>query len=328
MTVQDSSQPFTRHPGFRRTFAPNALTVGFILPLEAYPNTPAPTMRDHAEVTRLADDLGFAALWARDVPTYDPSFGDTAQVFDPHVYLGFLAANTKNIAIGTAASVIALRHPVNVAKQAASIDALSGGRMLLGVASGDRPSEYPLFGVGADYEVRGDRFQEALAMVRLASEQRFPVGGFKRFGTFSGDLDILPKPVVGSLPTIVVGRSRQELPWLAKHADGWMYYFVDQRKTQLIAEAWRAAVEVQSPGTFKPFAQGLFFDLLDDANAPVQPIHSGMAAGRKALVEYLQRLRASGVNHVALNMKSSRRPVREVLEELAESVLPTFPSRS
>lgn len=326
--MHDSTQPFSRHPGFRRTFAPDALTIGFILPLEAYPDAPAPTMRDHAEVTRLADHLGFAALWARDVPTYDPSFGDTGQVFDPHVYLGFLAANTKDIAIGTAASVITLRHPVHVAKQAASIDALSGGRMLLGVASGDRPSEYPLFGVGTDYEARGDRFQEALAMVRLASEQRFPVGGFKRFGTFSGDLDILPKPVVGSIPTVIVGRSRQELQWLAKHADGWMYYFVDQRKTQLIAEAWRAAVKAESPDMFKPFAQGLFFDLLDDANAPVQPIHSGMAAGRRALVSYLERLRASGVNHVALNLKASRRPVSEVLEELAKFVLPVFPSHN
>lgn len=114
----DLSSPFNAHPGFARTFAPGQLTMGFILPLEAYPHTPAPTMADHAELTRMADELGFAALWARDVPTYDPSFGDVGQVFDPFTYLSFLAANTKRIALATGAAVITLRHPIHVAKQA------------------------------------------------------------------------------------------------------------------------------------------------------------------------------------------------------------------
>lgn len=124
------------HPGFSRTFIPGQLTLGFILPLEAYPDSPAPTMEEHAALTRMADELGFAALWARDVPTYDPTFGDVGQVFDPFTYLGYLAANTKCIALATGAAIITLRHPVHVAKQAASIDVMSKGRMLLGVASG------------------------------------------------------------------------------------------------------------------------------------------------------------------------------------------------
>lgn len=317
----------TQHLGFRRTFARNELTLGFILPLEGYPDGPVPTMQDHVELTRLADDLGFAALWARDVPTLDPTFGDVGQVFDPFVYLGFLAANTKSIAIGTGATVITVRHPVHVAKQAASVDVLSGGRMLFGVASGDRPSEYPLFGLAHDFEDRGARFQEALAMIRLATEKSFPVGGFHRFGTFEGGLDVLPKPTIGTLPTIIVGRSRQDLNWLAKQADAWLYYFVDPRRTELIVQSWNEAVEAEAPGVFKPFAQGLFFDLLEDPNAPVQPIHAGMAAGRNALVRYLDVLRGIGVNHVAFNLKASRRPVREVLQELGEFVLPEFPSR-
>jgi len=325
--MQEQSNPLARHPGFRRTFEAEALTLGFILPLEGYPDSPAPTMRDHAELTRLADELGFAALWARDVPSYDPTFGDTGQVFDPFVYLGFLAANTKRIAIGTAATVITLRHPVHVAKQAATVDVLSDGRMLLGVASGDRPLEYPLFGIDHDFDMRGERFQEALAMIRMAGEQSFPRGRFERFGTFEGNLDVLPKPTVGVLPTVVVGRSRQELPWLAEHADAWMYYFVDQHKTQLIAQAWREAVQAVAPGVFKPFAQGLFFDLLEDPDAPVRPIHSGMAAGRHTLIRHLEVLRSVGVNHVALNLKASRRPVREVLEELGAYVVPAFPCR-
>lgn len=313
-----------QHAGFRRTFSANALTLGFILPLEGYPDGPVPTLQDHIKLTRLADELGFAALWARDVPALDPSFGDAGQVMDPFVYLGFLAAHTQRIAIGTGATIITLRHPIHVAKQAASVDVLSGGRMLFGVASGDRPSEYPLFGLTDEYEQRGERFREALAMIRLATEQRFPVGGFARFGKFEGALDVLPKPVHRSLPTIVVGRSRQDLSWLAQHADGWLYYFVDPHTTQGLVTTWREAVDRVAPGQFKPFAQGLFFDLVEDADAPLRPIHAGLSTGRHALVRHLQRLQSFGVNHVAFNLKASRRPAVEVLQELGEHVLPMF----
>lgn len=321
------SQPFARHAGFRRAFAPGHLTLGFILPLEGYPDGPAPTMRDHAGTTRLADQLGFAALWARDVPTFDPGFGDVAQVFDPFAYLGFLAANTTRIALGTGATVITLRHPVLAAKQAASVDVLSGGRLLFGVASGDRPAEYPLFNLEHEFEGRGERFQEALEMIRLASEGRFPRGSFARYGTFGGNLEVVPKPHVGRLPTLVVGHSRQALPWIAEHADGWFYYFTDVPQTEAITAAWRAAVVAADPAAnFKPFAQGLFFDLLDAPNAPVTPIRAGMAAGRNALIAHLSQLRKGGVHHMAFNLKASRRPVVEVLHELAEFVLPEFPS--
>lgn len=315
---------FRNHPGFRRSFAPGQLSLGFILPLEAYPDTPAPTMAEHAELTRLADELGFATLWARDVPTYDPMFGDVGQVFDPFTYLGFLAANTRQIALATGAAVITLRHPVHVAKQAASIDVMSGGRMLLGVASGDRPSEYPLFGLDAEYASRGERFREGLAAIRMANEHSVPVGHFARFGEFGGNLDVVPKPLAGRLPLIVVGRSQQDLGWIAREADGWMYYFVDPSRTAALVRTWRQQVEVECGDVFKPFAQGLFFDLLPDPDAPARPIHSGLAAGRKALISWLGQLQDAGVNHVAFNMKASQRPAREVLQELAEFVLPHF----
>lgn len=50
-------------------------------------------MADHGEMARKADDYGFGALWLRDVPFYDPRYGDVAQVFDPVAYIGYLAAN-------------------------------------------------------------------------------------------------------------------------------------------------------------------------------------------------------------------------------------------
>lgn len=113
-----------------------------------------PDLSRYLELVRQVDAAGFAALWMRDVPVFDPQhFGDAGSVYDPFVNLGFLAGVTQRVALGTAAVVLPLRHPLMVAKAAASADHLSGGRLILGVASGDRPVEYPLMGI--DFETRG-----------------------------------------------------------------------------------------------------------------------------------------------------------------------------
>lgn len=105
-----------------------------------------PDLQRHADLAVLADRLGFRALWVRDVPLYDPAFGDAGQVFEIFTYLGYLAGVTRDILLGTAAVVLPLREPLLTLKSAASVQRLSGNRLLLGVASGDRPVEYPLFG--------------------------------------------------------------------------------------------------------------------------------------------------------------------------------------
>jgi luciferase-type oxidoreductase len=115
------------HPGNRRLFARNRLTVGLIMPLETHPDTPAPTMRNHIQMAQRADEFGIGALWMRDVPFFDPSYGDTGQVFEPLIYIATLAAATKSIALGTAGIVLPLREPKMLAKQVTSLDHLSGG---------------------------------------------------------------------------------------------------------------------------------------------------------------------------------------------------------
>jgi hypothetical protein len=101
-----------RHRGFAQIFQPNKLTFGFIAPLKGHPDSPSPTLENHVEfvpsptlenhvdIVRKTDELGIAALWLRDVPFYDPSFGDVGQVMDPMVYAGFLATVTRRMTIG------------------------------------------------------------------------------------------------------------------------------------------------------------------------------------------------------------------------------------
>jgi len=132
MDTDDSfvAHPYAAHKGFSRVFKDSKLTLDFILPVEGYPNTAAPTMAGHAGLTRLADELGFAALWARDVALYDPHFGDTGQGFETFSYLGFLAANTQHIALATGSAVITLRHAASIDVTLPALIQKHGGKVL------------------------------------------------------------------------------------------------------------------------------------------------------------------------------------------------------
>lgn len=309
------------HRGYAQVFQRDRLTFGFIAPLESYPNSPGPTLASHAEMAKKVDAAGFSALWLRDVPFYDPSFGDVGQVLDPLVYAGFLAAITRRITIGTAGIVLPLRDPVIVAKQAATIDQLLGGRFLLGLATGDRPVEYPAFGI--DYDSRADRFRDALALIRATTEQEWPVHASQFYGKLDGGLDLVPKPAAPRLPTIVIGHAGQTLEWTAQNTDGILSYIADPMRIPNILAQWRVAC---GPKVFKPYGYGTLFDLHRDPNMPIQPGRV-LRGGRNALRELWLRQQEQGVSHVGLHFKPQQRPASEVIDELGEHLLPLFPSQ-
>jgi luciferase-type oxidoreductase len=163
------------------------------------------------------EQAGFAALWLRDVPFHDPGFGDAGQVYDPLVYTGWLASITTSIAIGAAGIVLPLRDPVFVAKQAASIDLLAGGRFLLGLSSGDRPAEYPA--VGRSFDDRATRYRDAVELVRMLTGTAFPRYRTEHYGVLNGGLDLVPKPL-SPLAMLAIGRAGQTIDWIADRMDG------------------------------------------------------------------------------------------------------------
>jgi luciferase-type oxidoreductase len=316
ITLPDALQT---HRGFNRVFEPGRLTFGFVTPLEGYPEAPWPTMRNHAEMARMADEAGVAALWLRDVPFYDPSFGDVGQILDPIAYAGWLSAATKKITIGTAGMVLPLREPLYIAKAAASVDQLSGGRFLLGLAAGDRPGEYPAFGV--PYEERSARYRDGRALISAATERNFGRHESTFYGTLNGAMDLVPKPTGSRLPFVAIGRSGQTLEWLAENMDAWITSGFDLRRIADVVPEWRAL----SGGVFKPYGYGMWFDLLENQDAPVEFGRVSIRGGRKALVEFFMKQQEAGVSHVVLNMKPTRRNPKAVLAELAEHVFPHFP---
>jgi luciferase-type oxidoreductase len=308
---------------FQRMFSPHELTLGVFFPIEAFKGD-QPTMRNQERLARRAEDLGFAALWIRDVPLRDPNFGDVGQIYDPWVYLGWIGAQTSDIALATGSLVLPLRHPLHTAKAAASVDRLTDQRLVLGVASGDRPVEFPAFGI--DYEQRSPLFRENFYVVRKVMYEENPV--FRSsYGVMVGTADLVPKPS-GKIPMLVTGHSGQRLEWIAEHADGWITYPRGLERQQVVVAHWRDAVATYAPGVFKPFVQSLYIDLADNPAEHATPIHLGYRGGRNAIIQFLERLRGFGVNHVILNLKYGARDAADVLEEVGKEILPMLRATS
>ena len=330
MLMENSKTPneaaITAFPKLNRAynsvFQPNALSIGLVVPLEAHHHDPIPDMARHIERAQMADELGFAALWLRDVPFNVPSFGDAGQTFDPFVYLGLLSGATHDIALGVASIILPLRHPAHVAKAAATADQLSGGRLLLGVASGDRPEEYPALGMS--FADRGERFRESLAYIRAMASDNPTYSG--HHGSVSGAMDMLPKPKNSRLPIFITGGSQQSPDWVAAHGDGWMTYPRDVAAQARAVRDYRAR-SVEQDAVPRPVMQSLYIDLVEDDDARPQPIHLGFRSGTNFLRIYLSELRSHGINHVALNLRFNQANIEDTLKRLADELLPDFPTQ-
>ena len=311
------------HAGFSRTFIPGKMTLGLIAPFKPYADTPIPSMDDFAQMAKMADEGGVAALWVRDVPFYDPNFGDVGQGHDVAVTLGYLAAITRNIAIGTAGYVSPLRDPILTAKEAASADQFSNGRFILGLSSGDRPVEYPAF--NKDFDNRSERFRENWDIIRTLTEESFPSKSTRFNGSFNGQIDLVPKPVGDRLPMVTIGRSRQDLKWFAEQSDAWIWHGVDPKQSGKIIHTIE---ELGDGQTWHPFGYANFVELLDDPNAPAKLYNNiYLRGGAKGLVEYWQEQEAQGVAHITVNLKPSQRPAVEVMQDFVENIVPHFAAK-
>jgi luciferase-type oxidoreductase len=200
---------------------------------------------------------------------------------------------------------------------------------VLGVASGDRPVEFPAF--RQSFERRDEAFRESVSVLREVWTQRFPEISTTRVN-LSGT-DVLPKPLFGQVPLLVTGRARQSLDWIAQHADGWVNYPRTLEIQAAMLREWRNAQQSTLGHARKPFAQSLYIDLAEDPECPPTPIHLGYRLGERHLSALLLKFGQIGVSHVALNLKYSKRPAGEVIEQLGQQVLPVlcrhrFPARS
>ena len=170
------------------------------------------------ETARAADDLGFRALWTADHLLPPSSQERFARVLEPLVCLSYAAAVTERVRLGTSVIVLPMRNPFVVAKQAATLDVLANGRLILGIGVGWSTDEYA--NVHADFHTRGARFEEAVRLFRhLWGGSREPFQG--RYYSYEDGL-FDPLPAQGrDLALMIGGRSDVVLKRVARHAAFW-----------------------------------------------------------------------------------------------------------
>jgi len=303
---------------FNKIASKGKLTLGLVFPLEAYSGSIA-KMENQELLAKRAEELGFKALWFRDVPFNDPSFGDAGQLYDPWIYMTHIMNQTKHIALATGSIILPLRHPVHTAKSINSLQILSNGRLVLGVASGDRPIEYPAFNQNLDH--KSELFRDSFHYIK-SLQGDFPRYSSKFFGSTNGAIDLLPK-YYNKTPMLITGHSGQSLDWIAEHADGWLYYPRDFKTLQVVMQHWNEAL-TKAKENWKPFMQSLYVDVTKNSKVKPTPIHLGFKSGTEYLNAHLKLLESYGVNHVILNLKYGSRPANELIEEIGEKIIPHF----
>ena len=176
------------------------------------------------------EQLGFDSLWL--------SERLTGPAPDPLVALAFAAARTTKLKLGTSVLVVPGRNPVVLAKELASLDRLSGGRLLPAMGLGAPvPVEHRAFGV--DRKERAVLFDEALGLMRrLWSEDHVTHDG-ERFHV--EDVTLLPRPVQQPIEVWLGGQAPSELRRTGRLGDGWLPSFCSVSD---VAEGWRVITEV------------------------------------------------------------------------------------
>ena len=247
-------------------------------------------------VARAAEELGYDSVWTTDhviVPRAD--IEPYGHIYESVVTLAMIAAVTQRVRIGTSVIVLPMRNPVLFAKQAATIDAATGGRMIVGVGVGWNEPEYK--NLSANFKNRGKRLDEDITLLRAlwSSESADFHGKY----TNVTDSIFAPLPARQSIPIWVGGNDEPSWKRAAALGDAW-------HATGPSPESIAAGVKYFSE--HKPARQLLISARLTiDMNPNVQPTYEYRGARRRRLTGTDDDIRATlreyvraGLQHAAL----------------------------
>jgi probable F420-dependent oxidoreductase len=175
---------------------------------------------EYLAMARAAEDVGFDSIWVGDHYLYRGDGGRERGPWEAWTLLAALAAATERIRLGPLVACLAFHPPAVLAKQAATVQEVSGGRLVVGVGAGWNRTEFDAFGIPFDH--RGSRFEEAFEIVRrlLAGERVSFDGRWHRVD----DAVLLPPPA--RRPTLMIGSTgARVLAAALPHVDVWNTWF-------------------------------------------------------------------------------------------------------
>jgi len=191
-------------------------------------------------MARTAEAVGFDSLWVGDHLLYDLPGGARRGPWEAWTSLAALAVVTERVELGPLVASTSFHAPAMLAKQAATVDAISGGRLILGLGAGWNEREYRAFGF--PYDRRVSRFEEAFTIVRtLLREGRADVDGeFYRVE----DCVLDPPPARPGGPPLVLGSVGPRMLRIGlPHVDAWNVWWSDYGNTPAGFAAVRERVE-------------------------------------------------------------------------------------
>jgi probable F420-dependent oxidoreductase len=276
-----------------------------------------------------AEQLGYDSVWVSDhVVTPDANvrnFGET--IFDPLVTLAVVAGATSRVRLGTTVLIVPYRNAVVTAKMVSSLDALSGGRVVLGVGAGWLAAESAVLGV--PFKERGAMTDEYLDAMRELWTSPAPSFSGK-YTQFSG-LKFEPKPVQKPHPPIWVGgHGAASLRRAARIGAAW--HPINRPPAELRAGQAEIARLSKATGRAAPPALTLRNDIriVRPGETPPTSTHGGrvMAGDPTALVDQIAELADCGVEHLVLEFLSDDgRELDEQMAVFAERVRPALATR-
>ena len=279
-------------------------------------------VQDIVRLAVRAEALGLDSVWASD-HVFNVSYVleriGNRPYYDPLTILTYIAARTERIALGTSVLVLPYHHPMRLAKATATLDVMSGGRLLLGVGVGVIEEE--IEAMGTAYADRGTMSDETIAILKTLWSEEEPSHQGKRY-QFSG-MKFSPKPLQKPhIPILIGGVSRAAIRRAARAGDGW-------HPTAMPPEELKAAMdylaeEAQTAGR-------AVADIPVSISIPMQ----GGRAGRYGLgtepaemVEKLQAFNEVGVETVVVAPYSiDPHQMIRGLEVLAGEVIPALRMR-
>ncbi|WP_274915158.1 TIGR03619 family F420-dependent LLM class oxidoreductase [Streptomyces sp. WZ-12] len=297
---------------------PDRLSYGMQLPVQAQSVVFAEGWEagagpeDLVAVARAADRAGFAYVACCEHVAIPRRLAGTMGTvwYDPVATLSYLAAVTERVRLLSHVAVVGLRHPLISAKQYATVDRLSGGRLILGVGAGHVAEEFAA--VGVDFARRGALLDEAVDALKVAlGEEEFPEFAGDRFAF--GGLGQAPRPVQRPRPPVWVGGSSPAaVRRAAVRGDGWLPQ--GDRREQLPRQIATLRRLREAAGVVEPVEVGAIAE-------PVYVGKPGWDVGRRTLVgpperiaQSLREYGAMGVRQVQVRFRSRGRA--ELVEQV------------
>lgn len=177
-----------------------------------------------AAMARAAEAVGFDSLWVGDHLLYRDPAEKPAGPWEAWTLLAALAASTSRIALGPLVACTAFHSPAMLAKKAATVDEISGGRLILGLGAGWNEVEFRAFGF--PYERRVARFEEAFTIVRTLLRE----GAIDFAGSYyqARDCELLPRGGRPGGPPLMIGSTGERMLRIAvPHVDAWNAWYAD-----------------------------------------------------------------------------------------------------